>query len=37
MKTVLHLSNVKPEELPPEFRDDDVRFSEPFKLINYSP
>ena len=30
MKTVLHLSNVKPDELPSEFRDDDVRFPELF-------
>jgi hypothetical protein len=30
MKTVLHLSNIKLAELPPEFGDDDVRFSEPF-------
>jgi DNA modification methylase len=28
MKTYLHLSNVWRTELPPEFRDDDVRFSE---------
>jgi DNA modification methylase len=30
MKTYLHLSNIKQTELPPEFRHDDVRFSEQF-------
>lgn len=30
MKTVLSLKNDKLDELPPEFRDDDVRFSESF-------
>ncbi len=28
MKTYLHLSDIKSAELPPQFREDDVRFSE---------